>query len=92
MRLLHSHLPDRVFPPINQPDLKALILVASPEDLEENYSLTPFNVEETVHYLKTTVGEIPTDVLAVDSGLGMPTVDQLCDRLTQTSYSLLHIG
>jgi tetratricopeptide (TPR) repeat protein len=82
---------DRVFPPINPQDLKALILVASPEDLEEDYSLAPFNVEETVNYLKTALGEIPTDILTVDSGLGIPNLDGLCDRLTQTSYGLLHI-
>ncbi|MGB3189608.1 MAG: CHAT domain-containing protein [Limnoraphis sp.] len=41
--------------------------------------------------IETAFGEIPTDVLAVDGGLGMPTVNRLCDRLTQTSYGLLHI-
>ena len=82
---------DRVFPQIKPQDLKALILVASPQNLEKEYSLAPFNVEETVNYLKTALGEIPTDVLTVDGGLGMPTVDGLCDRLTQSSYNLLHI-
>ena len=81
---------ERVFPPINQNDLKALILAASPQGLEE-YSLASFNVQETVDSLKIALGQIPTDVLAVDGGLGMPTLDELCDRLTQTSYSLLHI-
>ena len=80
----------RVFPPINQNDLRALILAASPQGLEE-YSLASFNVQETVDSLKIALGQIPTDVLAVDGGLGMPTLDELCDRLTQTSYSLLHI-
>ena len=81
---------ERVFPPINQNDLRALILAASPQGLEE-YSLASFNVQETVDSLKIALGQIPTDVLAVDGGLGMPTLDELCDRLTQTSYSLLHI-
>jgi hypothetical protein len=82
---------DRVFPPINSQDLKALILVASPKNLEKEYSLASFDVEKTVNYLKTALGEIPTDVLTVDSGLGIPNLDGLCDRLTQTSYTLLHI-
>ena len=81
---------ERVFPPTNQHDLKALILAASPQGLDE-YNLASFDVQETVNSLKTALGQIPTDVLAVDGGLGMPTLDQFCDRLTQTSYSLLHI-
>ncbi|CAD5912094.1 CHAT domain-containing protein [Planktothrix agardhii] len=82
---------DRAFPPINQQDLKALILVANPQNLNNKYNLKPFDAPQTINYLKTALGEIPTDVLAVGSDLGMPTLDQLCDRLTQTTYTLLHI-
>jgi WD40 repeat protein/energy-coupling factor transporter ATP-binding protein EcfA2 len=81
---------ERVFPPIKQQDLKALILVANPQDLEK-YNLASFDAQITVKYLKTALGEIPTDVLAIEGGGGKPTLDQLCDRLTRFSYTILHI-
>src|SRR6476469_1779095 len=81
---------ERVFPPIKQQDLKALILVANPQDLEK-YNLASFDAQKTVKYLKTALGEIPTDVLAIEGGVGKPTLDQLCDRLTRFSYAILHI-
>ncbi|MEH1919768.1 nSTAND1 domain-containing NTPase [Nostoc sp.] len=85
---------DRRFPPIGRRDLRALILVASPENSEQ-FKLAPFNIETTVATVRSALGEIPCDVLAnqVDGAIGAPTLDQLCEQLTnaQQPYTLLHI-
>jgi hypothetical protein len=71
--------------------LRALILVASPEGLER-YRLTPFNVEAAVTSVRAALGAIPCDVLAtVKEAVGPPTLDALCDHLTTTPYTLLHL-
>lgn len=83
---------DRRFPPIGRRNLRALIFVANPENLESSYSLHPFDAAETVASIQTALGDIPSDVLAMTSGaVGEPTLDQLCGQLTQQSYTLLHI-
>ncbi|MEH2255257.1 nSTAND1 domain-containing NTPase [Nostoc sp.] len=85
---------DRRFPAIGRRDLRALILVASPKNSEQ-FKLAPFNVETTVAGVRSALGQIPCDVLAnqVDEAIGAPTLDQLCEQLTnaQQPYTLLHI-
>jgi WD40 repeat protein len=85
-------LADQRFPPIGRRDLRALILVAAPSDLSNNYGLAEFDVAATVEAVKNSMGKIPYDVLAsVDGAVGKPTLDNLCERITSQSYTLLHI-
>ena len=85
---------DRLFPPIGRRSLRALILVASPENVQQ-FRLAPFNVETTVAGVRSALGDIPCDVLAngVEGAIGAPTLDNLCEQLTnaQPPYTLLHI-
>jgi CHAT domain-containing protein len=49
-------------------------------------------VAATVASVRTALGAIPCDVLATTSdAVGPPTLDALCERLTTTSYPLLHL-
>jgi WD40 repeat protein len=83
---------ERRFPPIGQRDLRALVLVASPDSIEK-YKLAPFDVEASVSGVRQSLGEIPCDVLAnVGDAIGLPTLDDLCQHLTnrEKQYSLLH--
>ncbi len=85
---------DRNYPTIDQSDLRALVIVANPENLEE-YSLASFDVATTVSGLRQALGDIPCDVLAYDieDAVGAPTLNQLCQRLSFANppYTLLHI-
>lgn len=81
----------RRFPPIGRYGLKALVLVASPEN-SPAYGLAAFDVDETVKSIRTALGSVHCDVLAdVDGALGMPTISNLMAHLTQTTYTFLHI-
>jgi energy-coupling factor transporter ATP-binding protein EcfA2 len=85
-------LTDRRFPPIGRRDLRALVLVAGPEDLGGDYSLGSFDIPATVASVRSSLGTIPCDVLAsVEGAVGSPTLDALCERLTAEHYTLLHI-
>jgi hypothetical protein len=84
---------DRRFQLINGPEeLRALIVVASPEELE-HYSLAPFNAVGAITGVQEALGQIPCDVLAncFDGAIGPPTLEALCSHLTKTPYSVLHI-
>ncbi|WP_313707867.1 nSTAND1 domain-containing NTPase [Planktothrix agardhii] len=82
---------DRYFPPIGKRNLRAVIVVASPHDLER-YNLHPFDVQATVESVKTALGNIPCDVLAfAENSINIPTLDNFCQQLTQQHYTLLHI-
>jgi WD40 repeat protein/energy-coupling factor transporter ATP-binding protein EcfA2 len=83
---------ERRFPPIGRRDLRALLLVASPESIGR-YKLAEFDVEAAVSGVREALGEIPCDVLAnVDGAIALPTLDELCKQLTnrQKRYTLLH--
>ncbi|MBX9255544.1 CHAT domain-containing protein, partial [Desmonostoc muscorum CCALA 125] len=83
---------DRLFPSIGRRDLRALLLVASPSD-SQRYKLDTFDVEATVKSVRSSLGDIPTDVLAaVDDAIGLPTLDELCAHLTDRTkqYTILH--
>lgn len=83
---------DRRFPPIGRQDLRALVLVASPED-SSGWGLDKFDVQRTVDSIRTTLGKtIPCDVLAyqVDGAVGLPTKDNFIEQLTKQSYTFLH--
>jgi hypothetical protein len=83
---------DRRFPPFGRRDLRALILVANPQGLED-YGLAPFDDAATVAGLQAAFGEeIPCDVLAdVPEAVGPPTLDALAEQLTAERYTLLHV-
>ena len=92
--LLSLYLPavtDRRFPSIGRRDLRALVLVASPPDLE-TYGLRPFDVAETVTTLRAALGAIPCDFLADTAGaIGPPTLDAFCARIVAERYTLVHV-
>jgi hypothetical protein len=83
---------DQRFTPIGRRDLRALILVASPQDPENMYRLDPFDAVATVAGVRAALGEIQAEVLAAVAGAaGPPTLDALCERITAERYTLLHI-
>jgi WD40 repeat protein len=95
-QIVFSHylpsLTDRRFPPLGRRDLRALLLVAGPQDLPDDYELAPFDIAATVQTVCAALGEIPCDVLAsVEDAIGKPDLNMLCERLTAESYPLLHI-
>ena len=55
---------ERRFAPIGRRDLKALLLVAGPQDMGADYGLEPFDVAATVAGLQSALGEIPSILLA----------------------------
>ena len=85
---------DRRFPPIGRRDLRALIIAASPADLEQRYGLKDFDVGKAVAGVRAGFGEIPYTVLAdaaaVPDTLGPPTLDELAERITAQPITLLH--
>ena len=84
---------ERRFPPIGRRDLRALVLVASPESIGR-YKLAEFDVEAAVSGVRKALGDIPCDVLAhnVEGAIALPTLNDLCQQLTnrEKRYTLLH--
>ncbi|MDM8528114.1 CHAT domain-containing protein [Anaerolineales bacterium HSG24] len=79
------------FPPIGRRNLRALVVVASPQGLS-TYSLTPFDEATIAQGVETALGKIPHDLLAnLPQAMGAPTLENLCYHLSQTPYTLLHI-
>lgn len=89
------HIPsgaDRPFPPIVRKDLRALVLVASPED-SQGYHLNTFDVENTVDSIRKSLGKtIPCDFLAhgIHEASGLPTLENFKQQLQKQSYTFLH--
>lgn len=85
---------DRRFLPFGPRDLRALIVTASPNRLAE-YGLSPFSALEAAMRLGSVLSPIPYCLLAQDPHapfrLGPPTLDCLCEVLTQHRFTLLHI-
>jgi hypothetical protein len=82
---------DRRFPAIGRGDLRALLLVARPQGLAY-YGMDEFDAAATVASVTGALGPIPCDVLAtVDGAAGPPTLDKLCERITEEYYPLLHV-
>jgi WD40 repeat protein len=87
---------ERRFPPIGRRDLRALILVAGPEEVDGDYGLASFDVAATVNSLRRALGQIPCDVLArVEGANGPPRLDTLCKQIAARAdaeaYTLLHL-
>jgi hypothetical protein len=85
---------DRRFSLIGRRDLRALVLVVSPENSAQ-WNLAPFDVQTTVAGVQKALGEIPCDILAhgAEGAIGLPTLDNLCEQLinAEKPYTLLHI-
>jgi hypothetical protein len=86
----------RDFPPIGPHDLNALILVAGPDDLDDDFGLEPFDVSTTVSSIKAALSGTPSKVIAsVPGSIGPPTLNALIGHLTVGTstgkYTLLHI-
>jgi hypothetical protein len=90
-------LTPRLYPPIGQLDLRALIVVANPADPQKKYRLAPFNVDQNVASLQSILTQrIPAEMLARVAGAkGAPTLDALITELTagsaQGPYTILHL-
>jgi hypothetical protein len=56
-------LTDRRFPPIGRRDLRALVLIAGPEELDGDYRLASFDIPSTIASLQQSLGSIPNDIL-----------------------------
>jgi energy-coupling factor transporter ATP-binding protein EcfA2 len=86
-------LTDRAYPPIGVQDLRALVLVASPDDPDQRYGLQPFEVNFSVNRLKDIFhDQMGCDLLArAPEPVGAPTMDELAIRLTEGSYAILHV-
>lgn len=86
---------DRRFPPIGRRDLRALILAASPADLEKRFGLKAFDVARAVAGVRTGLGDIPHTVLAdaalVADAVGPPILDALVAQITAAPITLLHL-
>ncbi|MCT7996397.1 CHAT domain-containing protein [Laspinema sp. C5] len=93
--LLSLYIPaitERRFPPIGNRDLRALVLIASPDSLDR-FRLAPFDVQNAVDGVRQALGDIPGDVLAhLPDAVVFPTLDALCEQLTKREQrsSLLH--
>src|SRR5687767_7789799 len=84
-------LTDRRFPPIGRRDLRALIVAASPADLDQ-YGLAPFDAAGAMADVRTALAEIPATALTTATlPLGLSTLDALCEQLTAERYTVLHL-
>jgi CHAT domain-containing protein len=78
-------------PPISREELRALLLVANPADLEK-FGLVRLDTQAEVEKVRRAMRNVPCDVLAEDSNaVGPPTLEALCQRLVAQRYDLLHI-
>lgn len=72
-------------------DLKALVVVANPDGLDE-YHLKPFDPVGAAAGVRTALGEIPCRVLSSVPGAdGPPTLDALCEWVTAEPFTMFHI-
>jgi WD40 repeat protein len=81
---------DRAYPPIGRRDLRALVVVANPDDLAD-YHFDPFDVDAAVQSVVAGLGDIPADVVAGRAAERQPTLDVLCELLTTARYTILHV-
>jgi CHAT domain-containing protein len=74
-----------------------LLVLANPQNLGE-YSLSPFDTAVTLDRLARVLGSLPVTVLADKPQAasehkvsGKPTLDDICQLLTEGSFALLHL-
>jgi WD40 repeat protein/energy-coupling factor transporter ATP-binding protein EcfA2 len=83
-------LTDRRFPPLARGDLRALLIAASPAGLR-GFGLGPFDEAAALAGVRETLGAVPHSVLCTAGGDGPPTLDEICRRLTEGHYPLVHL-
>jgi CHAT domain-containing protein/energy-coupling factor transporter ATP-binding protein EcfA2 len=78
-------------PPVSREGLRALLLIASPRDLEK-FGLIRLDTQAEVDKVRKAMGGVACEVLAeVRDAVGPPTLNALCQRLSAQRYDLLHI-
>ncbi len=87
---------EREFPTLYAPELRALVVAASPAGLGE-FGLEPFDEARAIAAVVDGLGATPSQVLAREAAglserwLGPPTLDSLCEQLSGRRYPLLHL-
>lgn len=87
---------ERELPELYAPQLRALLAVASPLGLAD-YGLEPFDEERAIAAVAGGLAGVPLEVLSTASAgsasrsRSAPTVDELCARLSDQRYPLLHL-
>ena len=82
---------DRRFPPFGRPELRALVVVASPP-ADNRFGLSPFDEAHAIDTVLAGLGEIPSRVLGKDPrAIGPPTITELIKQLTAERYTLMHV-
>jgi len=84
-------LTDLRFRPFGRRDLRALVLVASPNGLDQ-YGMHQFDAVETATQVREALGDIPSDLLVNDmpEAVGPATLKALARQLTAQRYTLVH--
>lgn len=83
---------ERRFPPLQEDQLKVLVVVASPSP--GHRLVSPFSKELAIGAVRAGLGTLPRDILAhVEDPevVGPPNVAELCQRLSTGSYTALHL-
>ncbi len=81
---------DRKFPPFRQDELRALVVVASPE--RGNTRVSWFDEALALETVLAGLGDIPSVVLAnVEGAAGRPSLEEICRQLSVGRFTLLHI-
>lgn len=80
---------DRVYARPEEP--RALVVVTSPTDLAD-FGFTHFDTLAMLTGLRAALAPWPVDVLAfgVPDAVGLPTLEGLCDQLTECNYAVVH--
>jgi hypothetical protein len=82
---------DLTYAPAGRGGVRALIVVACPRGLEQ-WQLAEFDALAAVGSARAGLGPIPSDVLGpTGDAIGPPSLDGLCQALTDRRYTLLHI-
>ncbi len=81
---------DRAYTRPEEP--RALVVVTSPSDLPD-FGFTHFDTLAMLTGLRAALAPWPVDVLAfgVPGAVGLPTLEGLCDQLTERRYAVVHL-
>ena len=86
---------DRRFPPFGPDELRALVVVASPEE-GNRFGLAPFDADQAAESVTRALGPIPATVMGTgrrSAAAGRPTLVEIARRLgdERQRYVLLHV-
>ncbi len=82
---------ERFFPPLGKKNLSVLALVSGPKNLEGDYNLDPIDKYKIIDNLKLAFPSIPHTILSSNDGESIPSLDNLCNKLTDEKFKILHI-